>query len=358
MSGGCRAICRLEPRFEVLPKALSANVITGDLSQYGALYNSLESHNLEIIGVEFFSDVRQLNGQIPPEWRAYHRRSTTAWPCEEITQKWRDIGKSAYSQKMGRLWDLADRISHQLRVAGWRLRQISEAYHQQLNAQVLADGGFKASRAFDNAFVWQSYVEIHSFLVDACIVRDYLAEFAAHFVYGPRMGMERIGVTTAASLKKLLMKVKDADALTTSLQTAISDSGWLQELGAYRDLVMHVAPLARAGRRLFASNCTLLVGGLEQLPFTVCPIPDDPERIMASRNRGDFFHDFSSQWETYAAGIKDGLPRWDGLKYSHIALSRLTELAESLSEHSPVVPKKMLFELNDPKKSATLKFVE
>ena len=73
---------------------------------------------------------------------------------------------------------------------------------------------FEARRHFDNAFVWQSYVAIHAFLVDACILRDYLAEFAAHFLYGPRLGMAKINVTTATGLKKLLSKLAEADELT------------------------------------------------------------------------------------------------------------------------------------------------
>jgi hypothetical protein len=154
--------------------------------------------------------------------------------------------------------------------------------------------------------------------------------------------MAKVNVTSATGLKKLLSKLAEADELTASLQSAMAEDGWLRELGAYRDLVIHVAPLARAERRLFASNGTLSVGS-DRLPFTICPIPDDPEKIVASRNRGDFFDDFASQWETYARGNKGDIPPRDALTYCHIALGKLTELAESLSVHSPVVPKKMRF---------------
>jgi hypothetical protein len=359
--GGCRAICGLEPRIEVVPKALSGKVLTAELSDYGALYSTLESGNVEIVGVDFISDLRQADGRTPAEWRVYHKRTKerpTAWPCEDVTQKWADIGKSAYNEKIGRLWDLARRISHQLRVCGWRLRQISEAYYQQLNAEIHNENGFKVGRRFDNAFVWQSYVAIHAFLVDACILRDYLVEFAAHFVYGPRLGMATITVTTAAGLKKLLSKLADADELAASLRSAIAENGWLRELGAYRDLVIHVAPLARAEQRLFANTGTLLVDGSDHLPFTNCPIPDDPEKIMASRTRGDFFNDFAAQWETYGKGNNRDLPSRDALTYCHMALGKLTELAESLSVHSPVMPKKMLFELSNNDAPATVNFIE
>src|SRR5262245_35368485 len=132
--GGCRAFCGLEPRFEITPKAVSGKLLHGELSNYQTLYSVLESSNLTIIGVEFFYDNRQAEGRLPAEWCVYHRRSKTAWPCEEVTQKWGDIGKSAYDSKMGRLWDVSRRISHQLRVCGWRIREISEAYNRQLTA--------------------------------------------------------------------------------------------------------------------------------------------------------------------------------------------------------------------------------
>jgi hypothetical protein len=323
---------------------LSGKVLTGRLSDYWALYRTLESGNLKILGVDFISDIRQAESRSPVEWRVYQSRPSTLWPSENQAQNWRKIANSAYNEKMGHLWDLASRISHQIRVCSWRLREISEAYYHQLNAQVL--NGFKSGNRFDNVFVWRSYVAVQAFLVDACILRDYLSEFAAQCHYGRKLGMAKVEVTTAASLKKLLANVPDSDELTVSLRTATDDNGWLQTLGHYRDLVLHLAPLSRAKSRLFA-GCETLIFNSENLPYVTCPIPDNPHKIMESRNRGDFFVDFTSQWETFVKAATEGFPSQDALTYCYGVLGNLTALAESLSEHSPVVPKMMLFEMID-----------
>jgi hypothetical protein len=358
MAGGCRAICLLDPRLDIKPKTLSGQTATAKLSNYGTLFTTIEAANLEIVGVDFIYDVRQTDGRRPVEWRVYHKRSqdgaSTAWLYFQVMQKWGDIAKSAFSEKRGKLWDLAGRISYQSRVCDWRFRAISEAYYEQLNAEVLEETGFKSNRQFDNEFVWRSYESIHGFLVAACTLRDYLAEFAAEFIYATRLGLANTTVSTAAGLAKLLSKVTEQDELTRSLKTALSDGGWLKELGAYRDLVMHVAPLARAQRRLFAKNTVVSIAGAE-LPYTTCPMPDDPERIMAMRARGDFYSDFNAQWEAY---VGQGSTGPDGLTYCHRALRKLAEVAEALAQYSPVPPKKMRVRLNSQDQPAEISFVE
>src|SRR5438105_3706009 len=101
-------------------------------------------------------------------------RQRTAGFAISNTEIWRQIAHAAFKAKRGRLWDSASRIAHQLRVCGWRLRQVSEAYRDQLWAR--SDGKFAAGQHFQDQFTWLVYLAIQSFLLDACILRDYIAE--------------------------------------------------------------------------------------------------------------------------------------------------------------------------------------
>ena len=150
------------------------------------------------------------------------------------------------------LWDTASRIGHQLRVCDWRLREISEAYSNQLLAR-LKQKDFKIGTRFEDGFTWLTYLSLQSFLVDACILRDYLSEFAAEYIYKPLIDLKNQRITAMAALKKkVLNKISDPDTLTKELEMAAGENGWLTLLGNYRDLVVHSAPLAQAKVKLFS----------------------------------------------------------------------------------------------------------
>jgi hypothetical protein len=74
-------------------------------------------------------------------------------------------------------------------------------------------------------------MSIQSFLIDACILRDYIAEFAAHFIYVSQTGEPIAKVTTMASLKKNILDKTATDPLSISLSEAVDAGGWLNELG-------------------------------------------------------------------------------------------------------------------------------
>ncbi len=278
LGGGCRAICNFEPYFEIVPNSASGKTLRMALPDFRSLYSVIESHKLHIIGVEFVVGTDQGDGLSPTEWRFFHRHPKSVWAFDVI-QDWRGISRSAHTEKRGRLFDLAARIAYQLRICEWRLSEVCEAYFRQLRSRVLEGAKIDSGiSGYDNLWVWQSYAAIHGFLFDACVLRDRLAEFAAHFIYGPKVGMTGIAVSTAASLKKMLQQIGDSDALTLSLRSAMQEDGWLQELGAYRDLVMHAAPLARAQRRLFAQTRVFSIGS-EDVPYTTVRCPRTPTQF-------------------------------------------------------------------------------
>ena len=286
--GGCRATNNPGPTVELVPNTLNGELVRFQLNKYGAIYSNLETLGFGVIGVDFYSDVLEAEGSVPPNWRSYHRIKTKIWPVEDICQKWRNIANAAFQEKNGRLWDLGSRIAHQLRVCNWRLRDISEAYHNQLRA-ILQTNDFKVGMRFEDGFTWLIYLSLQSFLVDACILRDYLSEFAADYIYKNCIDLKTQRITSMGSLKKkVLNKVSDKDELTNKLQQETSTNGWITLLGNYRDLVVHSAPLANAEKNLFAICGEFNVSERGSLPIIQCPIPKNPAKISASRSNLDY----------------------------------------------------------------------
>ena len=80
--------------------------------------------NLKIIGMDVYSHAGQLDGGDPPDWRSSHLiEGTDTWPATSSADTWSDIGNAAYTKRMGYLWDLSRRLTNQLRICGFRLRQ-------------------------------------------------------------------------------------------------------------------------------------------------------------------------------------------------------------------------------------------
>ncbi len=346
LAGGCRAINinNPGPTVDLLPLATNRKQVRLTIPHYGALFNSLQALGLFVVGVDFYSHALEAKGKMPPNWRPYDASNTTVWLWDETDMKWSHIGHAAHKRKNGRLWDLASRISHQTRVCSWRLRQISEAYREQLFA-TSSETDFQQGRRFEDGFTWLGYLSIQAFLVDACILRDYFAEFSARFVYAP-YSKEGLNVTSMAGLKKhILSKTVATDAATQSLKEATGEDGWLKQLGEYRDLVVHSAPLAKAERKLWAIHeITELGDSGGFLPAVKFPIPENPSSISRVRANGDLFRDFTRQFETFAKASAGESPNRDGLAYAHDVMRRLAGLSALLVEKSPVAPEMMVFD--------------
>jgi hypothetical protein len=145
--------------------------------------------------------------------------------------------------------------------------------------------------------------------------------------------------------KKVLDKIVDADAVTQFLKAATGDGGWRKELGEYRDLVVHSAPLAKAEQKLFAVCDVIDIGesgGL--LPSVRFPIPENPQVISKMRATGDLFEDFTLQFEAFIKAIASEMPNRDGLIYAHDVMSKLVTLSAMLADKSPLRPEMMVFD--------------
>jgi hypothetical protein len=162
-----------------LPESLNGEPLGFDIHQYHDLYPSLRKLALQPIGVEYVTHSDQVEGKHPTEWRHYFS-TDHQWPCTDLSQKWSWIAYQSFKKQEWRLADLAARIAHQSRVSSFRLRQISDSYASLLNSRMVA-GDFEEEQLFDSEYTWEAYLAIQTYLVDVCILRDYIAEYFAAF---------------------------------------------------------------------------------------------------------------------------------------------------------------------------------
>lgn len=347
--GGCKAINEPGPCVKLIPRATNTNLLQFQLPGYGALYSELDfkfaTIEFPIIGVDFYSHAIALDGLTPEDWRPFHKTGESAWYCEDVIQTWAGISHHAHEKKNGRLWDLTSRIKHQLRVCSWRLRQISIAYEEQLFAS-LKRSDFEEGKLFEDGFTWLAYLSIQAFLIDACVLRDYLAEFAYYFIFQPKYNLTKT-VATMARLKSEVLdkdKIEAPETIIDYLRKASGDQGWIKRLGDYRNLIIHSAPLARAEKHLFAAFRSLKFNGSENIPAISCPTPEYPAEIRSARKQSDYFSNFENQIKVYWEAARGEIQSIDGLEYAHWVTGGLSEISDLLAGESPLPPKRMVFD--------------
>lgn len=338
LQGGSRAVNGLDPTVQFEAAASNGKVASFETPTYHGLFPLLRRMGFVVVGCDFFFDLAQTDGRRVPDWRAYHVIDRSSWPCAEQADQWSFLAHSAIKQKNGELWDIARRVSNQLRTCDWRLRQVSEAYNQQLKA-TLQSRKFKDGLRFDDQFTWLGYLAIQSFLVDACTLRDYLAEYRALILSQSEEFVSKSKITKMASLKsRYLDKVSLSVRIDKILRDATNERGWLQELGRYRDLVVHIAPLASADKHLYTVCKSIRLDADATLPAVKLPIPSDPGRISDARHSGEHFNDPELNFARFLNALENPDGARDGLEYAHESLGKLALLAWHLSAISPVKP--------------------
>ena len=178
---------------------------------------------------------------------------------------------------------------------------------------------------------------VQSYLVDACILRDYLSEFAAIFVFGRRYDIDSERISTVGGLiKKVLSRIDGDDPLAEGFKNATGEGGWLKVLGEYRDLVVHSAPLAHAEMKLHAVIDILQIDAEGAILLIRIPLPIDPQAISANRASRGHFSDFEEQFEKFAKAVSEGVSTIDAMTYIMEVHGELASLATKLSTESPI----------------------
>ena len=337
LSGGLRAVCTKEKGAVFFPTMPAQTSPTFPISQYKAIYSELGRAGFGIVGADFLSHKWEIDGLMPPEWRAHHWSNPTVWPCAAETMRWSQVGHAAYQRRMGRLWDVSRRISQQIDVCGWRLRQVSEAYHDQLHG-TCGRGQHRVGSRFADLYTTRVYSAVQSFLVDACVLRDSFADFAFWFVFKPR-GSKVENVTSFGQLcSKVLKANTDTDLVSSSLKQISGDGGWLKELGEYRDFVVHVALLNTASHSVQVLCGMSILANDIQLPVISCPIPKKPMEISRARTDKDYFDDFDKLTAEVRGVVAGNVASVDALTYCHEVLGKLAGLSNLLGKQAPVEP--------------------
>ncbi|HEV2126304.1 MAG TPA: hypothetical protein VGW38_26405, partial [Chloroflexota bacterium] len=183
----------------------------------------------------------------------------------------RAIAHSAREAGEAETADVVRHVSFALAAASHRLRDLSDAYASQLQ-HALANGTQHGDK-FTNLGTFDLYLACHSFLVEACSARDYLARFLAKHVYG--------GVA-ADSVAQLLKRYKDAlpghpvQELLKKANDRKSPDAWMVRLNEYRDIITHRAPISYLGLHSYIRLQVRQVNTDLSIPRAVFEVPDDP----------------------------------------------------------------------------------
>jgi hypothetical protein len=347
LQGGCRGFSGLPNSVELQPLASNGKIAAIAIPNYHALFSILTQAGFSVIGADFYFDREQTDGRRIPEWRVYNAQPGTLWPCIDQAHQFSFIAHAAIKDKNGELWDVARRITYLLRTCNWRVRQISDAYNQQLMAYVKANS-FAAGAKRNDEFTWLGYLAIQSFLVDACTLRDYLAEYRALILSQAGTIAAKPKITKMASLLSRYLNVSSSlAAVDVRLREATAVGEWLYEIGSLRDLAVHVAPLADADKMLYAICKSVPIDAQESLPSIKLPIPAEPSKISASRHSGTHFDDPQLNFARFSNALENPDAALDGLEYAHSSLGRLASLASELSAISPVAPEMPSFTAAD-----------
>ncbi|WP_434145436.1 hypothetical protein [Photobacterium leiognathi] len=115
-----------------------------------------------------------------------------------------------------------------------------------------------------------------------------------------------------------------------------SSNGWLNELGVYRDLVMHACPLSMPKQRVWIRTGTLQLLDNKLLPQIIAPIPKDPLSLKNERNSFKYFNDFEQQANAFFNQANDEDESIDILSYAINVMDNFSELLWLTIEQSPL----------------------
>ncbi|HEB0657142.1 TPA: hypothetical protein RY214_003880 [Pseudomonas aeruginosa] len=335
LSGGLRLFNGMDPEVFFQTPTLSGKTCKFNIPSYGQLFGFAKSLGFTVIGCDFFTSEEEAKEIHPPQWRT-HSAINQKWLCTEQGQEWSFIAHAAFLQKKGRLCDISSRISHQLRACEWRLRQLSNSYADQLRSR-LHQKDFDPGARFKDGYTSLCYLALHSFLMDACVLRDYLAEFYWEAIQD-RAGFEEKKITTLSGLLRHWKSNSPTDKAGKEILATSKSGQWLHELGEYRNLVVHIAPLAHAGQSLFAVTRTFNMPQGQQQPAVKLPLPNDPVSLIEERATGRYFDDPELNFARFSGAFSDTDNCRDSLEYAHVCMQLLGSMARSVSESSPLRP--------------------
>ena len=345
IAGGILATSEIQTDIVRLwPLTTNKKVCQIKINTFGALYGSLNDLKLEVIGVEFITHHMEFTGQAPTQFRGFIKQESI-WPNWDATDLWGGLTLSAFHNKNGLAYDLSNRIKFQLHTVNDRIKNLSLAYHQQLNARNLGTS-FKEGQRFQDGYTNSVYQEFHSFLFDAGIMRDYLCEYIFNFANGGDLNKvikqaldnSKLEVTTASGLLKGLKKVVSLTDLESHFKDIMSKDGWLYELGQYRDLVMHSAPINLANFQLYAIQEIIELPEGQEIMSVRFPLPANPSELYSERSKRTNFDKYIDHFKELSKLSLESRGKYDCLEYAHKVFGLISNLSLEVAKEAPYKP--------------------
>lgn len=339
------------------PRTVHGKEMEINFLEYQNLYSAIESLGFRIIGIDFIKHEIEATGGAPPEWRSYTPVAGNRSVNASSRQLWSQLATASFLAKSGLSYDLCLRIKYQLDSLAQRLKDLSVAYQQQLYAHCLK-GKHTSGRRFQDGFTDITYQKFHSFLFDACILRDYLCEYV--YLYSDNGKLIEVGaaVTTASKLLKILRHRKDLSELEVNLVTQMEDGGWIKELGAYRDLVMHSAPINIANQNSWCIAEDKEANHGEIFPSIKVPIPSDPARLKSKRSMRDNFDQYLAEMAMIERASFEDEGAHDCLDYAALTTTNLSSISFEIAKLSPYNPMMTKYTQNSGEEVAKVDYIE
>ncbi len=326
LSGGIRAVNNPGPIVSIIPSLNDSN-ITFEIPSYQSLIAGLKKQILSPLGIDFYRMPEEIDGLYPPYWRSV----STA---HNAIDTWRQLFNSGHDEKDYEFAEISSKIAFQLKAIEYRLREISESYHSELSA-VCAKKEFKHGNGIESPNSYPIYLSVHSFLIDACTLRDYLSEFLSIYHYGKYKKVDSL-----SSLLREVIKKNKIDDRISKVILEITDNpfGWLSKLTSYRNLVVHNIPLVYSEGRTYVLQVATKIAKGKELPSILFPLPKDPHKIRRLRSKNELYKDFEGWKSSILKNPLDEKIIHDALSYCYLFLMRISEFALNIATFSPYKP--------------------
>lgn len=326
----------------VLSAGLGGPVLTEfNYPAFDQLFTTLTQLGLLVVGCEFYQDVEEEQGLRPAGFRVF--MSGRGWLVHDTWDKWRQVATSSMRVDQMDVADGAARIAFEMQAVEYRLLALCKAYSNQLRSLAILNE-LEDYRRFGNLNTGPVIHCVHALFYELAVLRDYLAEFMARFVFRVQRKEER-PITKMASLRKRLVTKPVEDPLCSEIIQSTAEEaaepGWLAVLSAYRNLFTHVAPMEQVAVGSFGVQTYIAIKGDARLPILYHPLPANALELVRTRPNGFPFDSFTD-WAKASAGLRPNRNEQpDALEYLHATVNRMAELAAKLIARSPVTPERI-----------------
>jgi len=326
----------------VLSAGLGGPVLTEfNNPAFGQLFTTLTQLGVLVVGCEFYQDVEEMQGLRPAEFRVF--MTGRGWLAHDTWDKWRQVATASMRADQMDVADGAARIAFEMQAVEHRLLELCRAYTNQLRSLVVQNE-LEDYKRFDDLNTGPVIHCVHALFYELAVLRDYLAEFMARFVFRVQ-GKDGGPIRRMASLRKHLVTKPVEDPLCSEIIQSTAEEaaepGWLAVLSAYRNLFTHVAPMEQVAVRSFTVQTYIPIKGDGRLPILYHPLPANALELVRTRPHGFPFASFTD-WAMASVGHRPNRNEQpDALEYLHATVNRMAELAAKLIARSPVTPERI-----------------